>query len=201
MRELIHDPFYKLIGTYDRCIIAYCLIEDDRPGQGYSSHQDVILFAMGKVFERYRNTPSKEEIGDCGEVREEPCPWNLDMGKAQAHTITPAELLHVPEILRTDRVGQRLYDCGLPDPFKGEQIPYWYAFLEPPHGSGYGPDDFRKVNSVLFPAGTDALEVYEWTTDWSDYFDDGHEWWGAACWSVYDKRMNRYVVILAEATD
>ena len=60
---------------------------------------------------------------------------------------------------------------------------------------------FRKVNSALFPEGTDELEVYEWTTDWSNYFDDGHEWWGAACWSVYDKNMNRYVVIMASATD
>ena len=67
--------------------------------------------------------------------------------------------------------------------------------------SGYGPDDFRKVNAALFPLGTDGLEVYEWTTDWSNLFDDGHEWWGAACWSVYDKRMDRYVVMLASETD
>ncbi len=32
-------------------------------------------------------------------------------------------------------------------------------------------------------------------------FDDGHEWWGTACWSVYDKCMNRYTVIMAGATD
>lgn len=42
---------------------------------------------------------------------------------------------------------------------------------------------------------------YEWTTDWSDFFDDGHEWYGACCWSVYDKTMNRYVVMLVSATD
>ena len=104
-------------------------------------------------------------------------------------------------ILKTDRLGQRFYDCDYPDALKGEQIPYWYAFWETVHTSGYGPDDFRKVNSVLFPKGTDELEIYEWTTDWSSYFDDGHEWWGTACWSVYDKRMNRYVVIMALDTD
>ena len=184
MRELINDPFYELIEKYDRCIIDYCLIEDDAPYQGFRSHEGVVLFAMQKVAERY-----------------EECTWNADIGKAQAHRIDPAELLHVPEILRTDRVGRRFYDCNLPDPLKGEQIPYWYAFWEPPHTSGYGPDDFRKINSVLFPEGTDELEVYEWTTDWSEYFDDGREWWGTACWSVYDKRMNRYTVIMAAATD
>ena len=185
MRELLNDPFYSFIEKYDRCVIDYCLIEDDTPYQGYRSHKDAVLFAMLKVIER----------------DDEPFPWNLDIGKAQAHPIDPAELLHVPEILRTNHAGQRFYDCKLPDSLKGEQIPYWYAFLEPPHASGYGPDDFRKVNSVLFPEGTDELKIYEWTTDWSNYFDDGREWWGTACWSVYDKHMNRYIVILAEATD
>ena len=164
MRELINDPFYELIEKYDRCIVDYCLIEDDMPYQGYCSHKDAVLFAMLKVIER-----------------DESFPWNLDIGKAQAHQIDPTELLHVPEILRTDRVGRRFYDCSLPDPLKGEQIPYWYAFWEIPHTSGYGPEEFKKVNSGLFPEGTEELDVYEWTTDWSNYFDDGHEWWGTAC--------------------
>ena len=183
MHELINDPFYELIEKYDRCIIDYCLIEDDTPYQGYCSHKDAISFSMLKLQERYSFQ------------------WNQDIGKAQAHQIDQAELLHVPQILRTDRVGRRFYDCTIPDPLKGEQIPYWYAFLEPPHTSDYEPNDFCKVNLCLFPKGTDGLEIYEWTTDWSDYFDDGHEWWGTACWSVYDKRMNRYAVIMAEATD
>ena len=184
MRELINDPFNKLIEEYDRCVIDYCIMEDDMLYQGYPSHKDAIRFAMQKVIERDAGTQIKVEIE-----------------KAQAHQIDSAELLHVPEILRTDRVGRRFYDCDLPDPLKGEQIPYWYAFLEPPHASGYGPDDFRKVNSVLFPKGVDQLEIYEWTTDWSDYFIDGREWWGTACWSIYDKHLDRYVVIMAEATD
>lgn len=187
MRELIHDPFYELIEKYDRCIIDYCLIAEDTPYQGKNSHKEVVLFAMCKVMERDNDMQSIAEIRHRGE--------------ALAHQIDSAELLHVPEILRTDRTGRRFYDCGLPDPLKGEQIPYWYAFWETPHISGYGPDEFRKVNAALFPNGTDELEVYEWTTDWSDYFDDGHEWWGTACWSVYDKSMSRYVVIMASTTD
>ena len=53
MRELLNDPFYELIEKYDRCIIDYCLIEDDTPHQGYRSHKDAVLFAMLKVIERY----------------------------------------------------------------------------------------------------------------------------------------------------
>ena len=201
MRELVNDPFYETIQNYDRCIIDYCLIKDDAPHQGKRSHKDAVLFAMLKVIERDIDTQLKAEINYCRKIEDEPFPWYLDIGKAQAHQINASTLLHIPEILLTNRVGQRFYDCGLPDSLKGEQIPYWYAFWETPHTSGYGPDDFRIVNSVLFPEGTDKLEVYEWSTDWSNYFDDGHEWWGAACWSVYDKRMDRYIVIMASTTD
>ena len=201
MRELVNDPFYELIEKYDRCVIDYCLIEDDTPHQGYRSHKDAILFAMLKVIERDIETQLISEVSFCRQVQDEPFPWNLDIGKAQAHQIDPASFLHIPKIVRTNHAGQRFYDCGWPDVDAGEQIPYWYAFWETPHTSGYGPDEFRKANSVLFPGGTEELEVYEWTTDWSNYFDDGHEWWGAACWSIYDKRMNRYAVIMASATD
>ncbi len=65
----------------------------------------------------------------------------------------------------------------------------------------YTDADFDRLNAALFPKGTDGLEVYRWTTDWSNYFDDGHEWWGTLCLTVYDKRMGRYAVILASATD
>ncbi|MBO4868439.1 MAG: hypothetical protein J5585_01870 [Clostridia bacterium] len=201
MRELINDPFYKLIKEYDDCVIDYCLIEDDTPYQGKRSHKDAILFAMLKVIERYIDEQLKSEVDFRGTALDEPFPWNLDIGKAQAHLIDTASFLHVPVILRTDRLGQRFYDCDYPDYNRDGRIPYWYAFWEPPFTSGYGPDDFRRVNSALFPQGTDDLEAYEWTTDWSNYFDDGHEWWGAACWSVYDRRMNRYAVIMASATD
>ena len=78
---------------------------------------------------------------------------------------------------------------------------YRKAFLEPPHGNSYTDEDFERVNAVLFPGGTACLEVYRWTTDWSDYFDEGHEWWGALCLTVYDKTLDRFVVIMASATD
>lgn len=85
---------------------------------------------MLKVIERYINTQIKAEIKYCKKVEDEPFPWHLDIGKAQAHQIDTSTLLHIPKILRTDNLGQRVYDCGLPDPLINEQIPYWYAFWE-----------------------------------------------------------------------
>ena len=82
-----------------------------------------------------------------------------------------------------------------------EWLNYRKAFLCPPSKHTYTDADFERVNSVLFPGGTDGLEVYRWTTDWSEFFDDGREWWGALCLTVYDKSLDRFVVIMASAAD
>ena len=78
---------------------------------------------------------------------------------------------------------------------------YCYLFLNPPHGSHYSVKDFETINHLLFPKGFYHLEVFDWSSDWSNYFQDGLEWWGAKCFSIYDKDMNRFVVIGASATD
>lgn len=82
-----------------------------------------------------------------------------------------------------------------------DRLTYRKAFLDPPHRNGYTDADFDRVNAALFPKGTEGLEVYEWTTDWSSYFDEGHEWWGALCLTVYDRALGRFAVIMASATD
>ena len=107
--------------------------------------------------------------------------WTYDLGRARARRIG-VDALFAPE----DAHGA---------------LNYRRAFLSPPWDSVYTDADFAHLNATLFPNGTDGLEAYEWTTDWSDYFDDGHEWWGALCLTVYDKSLDRFAVILASATD
>ena len=206
MHELTQDPFYELINSqYSRCDIDYCLIAPDASYRGIRSHREAVLFAMLKVIERYleEHRVSEEWFSEVAEkeLADGFFPWSLDFGKAEAHPIDSDEFLFVPTIVRKIKGGSVVYDRRDPDVDAGEQIPYWYAFLEPPQWFDVTPADFRRVNDALFPEGTDALEVYEWTTDWSNYFDAGHEWWGTACWSVYDKHLDRFVVLLASATD
>ena len=78
---------------------------------------------------------------------------------------------------------------------------YCYLFLNPPHTNKYNVEDFNKINNVLFPKGFDNLEIYDWSNNFSNYFDDGLEWWGARCISIYDKELDRFVIIGASATD
>ena len=200
MHVILNDPFIEFIRGYDRCAVRYCLTEDEGPHRGIPSHRDAVERAMLRAVKECEENKRQvaEQWGK--EAADRLHTWSCEIGRAKASLIDAAEFLRVPEILRTDRNGCVFFDCPDPEP-NGGAIPYWYAFLEPPHGSGYTPEDFRKVNAALFPAGTDGLEVCEWTTDWSDYFDAGHEWFGAACWSVWDRRMDRYAVLLVSATD
>ena len=107
--------------------------------------------------------------------------WKGDPGRATGKKIPAAELFSAES--------------------QDQKLNYRKAFLSPPHKNNYTGKDFDRVNDALFPNGTDGLEVYEWTTDWSEYFDDGSEWWGTLCLTVYDKTVDRFAVIMASATD
>ena len=109
---------------------------------------------------------------------------SFDASKMKAHVIDSKEFF---EVVSKD---DDRYKCS-----------YQYLFLNPPHGSSLTIEDFNHINNMLFPNGYDCLEIYDWSTDWSDYFEDGLEWWGARCVSIYDKSLNRFIVIGASATD
>jgi len=192
MHELIRDEFYETLKQYDRTVIDYCLMENDSSDRGYLSHKEAVLFAMGRLTEQY--------------------PWiSIDPDKASAVKISQEKMLFFPAKPRKETSsGTIRYQIDFrPD----GRIPYWYAFVRPPHGTGpvvrngktvrqeYGREDFEAVNRALFPQGTDELEVYEWSTDWSNYFNAGKEWWGTICCSIYDKKMKRYAVLMASSTD
>lgn len=181
MYELKNDEFYDLIDTYSHNVIDYCILKDSKPYSGEDSHRKALAAVMHKYaeFDLYYDV-------DC----------------ATAVSVSSAELLALPEpTWRTERKGRNgtvevTYNIRV----DGGEIPYWQAFMKPPCGE-YQTEDFMRVNSALFNAGTDHLEILKWSTDWAEYFDDGREWWGTLCVTVYDRNLDRYVVITAAATD
>lgn len=48
---------------------------------------------------------------------------------------------------------------------------------------------------------TSHLRIHHWSTEWSSYFEPGHEWWGAFYWTVKDSKNGWVTVIGASATD
>jgi len=82
---------------------------------------------------------------------------------------------------------------------------YKTAFFHPPYGLR-GPDHekeglFDGINAFVLGSDPTACEIFSWSTDWSNYFDAGKEWWGAFYWTVRPTGSNSIVVIGASSTD
>lgn len=99
--------------------------------------------------------------------------------------------------------------------FFDEKSEYARAFLEPVYANKkLTLDTFKTLNNILFP-NKECLEIYNWCNGvdwnynpapiwknkWSNYFDDGLEWWGIYFWSIYDKVLNTFTTISASTTD
>ena len=81
-----------------------------------------------------------------------------------------------------------------------------YAFFQPRFSFMCRQSNFEKGNffldfcRLLF-TDISQIEVYMWSTDSSNYFDAGKEWWGAFFWTVYNPYWDRYIGIVASTTD
>ena len=210
MYEIKNDAFYDFARRYDSYTeyhfvgeVDYHLLKSDKPYEGLQSHREALTVVFEHLAENHIEDQKsiRERCGD--DIADQLPPLFYDIDKARATPLTPDDFFYCPNIVKTDYYGNACYDAEWkPDDDNfGTTVPYWYALMEPVHGKRNKPEDFNKVNEVLFPKGTDNLDIYEWTTDWSDLFDAGHEWYGACCWSIYDRSMNRYAVMLVSATD
>ncbi len=210
MKRIDNDAFYEYIKQYDPDSeyhlvgeVDYHLLSDDKPYEGMESHRKALHFIFDWLVEQSTEDIERARILFGDDLANRMRPLVFDIEKAQLSPMDRQVFFYCPSIVKTDCYGNVWYDAEWEpnDENCGTTVPYWYALMEPVHGRRNKPEDFKKVNEVLFPNGTDTLDIYEWTTDWSDFFDDGHEWYGACCWRVYDKTINRYVVMLVAATD
>ena len=210
MYEIKKNDFYDLVKKYDPDTeyykvgeVIYYLLLDDEPYEGMTSHRKALRFIFDRLVAESIEDQQKAGNIRGGKASDKQYSLVYDINKAQAVPLDPGEFFYCPKIVRTDYYGNIFYDAEWrPDDENfGTTVPYWYALMEPIYGRKNRPEDFVKVNRTLFPNGVKELDIYEWTTDWSNYFDDGHEWYGACCWSVYDRSMNRYAVMLVSSTD
>ena len=88
---------------------------------------------------------------------------------------------------------------------------YHHCFCEPPYLlydqlaqrqlETEEPDRlFSQINLLLFSEFSE-WSIRRWSDDWSNYFDDGQEWWGAFYWTIRPAGSQRMVVVGASSTD
>lgn len=184
MTELKEHKAYEMLHkTYSQCLLDYVILQSGKAYVGEASHKKAVLEAFGILSQRAR-------VGNHFNYKVDIFP------EAMSATPCPAsQFLTLPDNPYYQNKSGKTHSFDIPFP-----LPYWFAFLEPPYGVPYTTEDFMKLNQVLFPF-PDSLEVYAWNNEFSNYFDDGKEWWGTGCWSAYDPVTTIFVVIGASLTD
>ncbi|WP_461613482.1 hypothetical protein [Clostridium sp. Marseille-QA1073] len=182
MKELIYHPSYTLINklndkdNMNNIVIDYVILQNDEPDCGIEEHKQAAINAMEIIAKRYKN--KYQYIIQIDESKMRGVPYSTD------------------EFFE-DRI----------------EAPYQHSFLDPPYGSVLKKEDFWHVNNILF-SNIYNLEIYDWCSGidwsvpdaywehkWSNYFDDGLEWWGVIFFTVYDKVTEMFTIIAASATD
>ncbi|TWC25023.1 hypothetical protein FBY06_13059 [Pseudomonas sp. SJZ085] len=132
--------------------------------------------------------------------------WDLDKARAK-----PLDRREIGQLMRTDR------EVHNPPPFA-----LYEAFCEPPYGTRFGDGHlqalFREWLGLLGLEADVEVEVLNWVDHfnldwlasdkpdpardpWSDYFDDGLEWWGVWCLSIWNPQRRTLSVLTASTTD
>ena len=201
MIELIDHQAYKLIHKYKKngAVLDYVIMQNDDTNNTLEQHKKAAISAMKIIakrldeyaFDKISNDPycKKWKRKDFFSVT-----W--DESSLSATTYPIKQFFAWPEdtyYIDKPKVKSRAFS---PDEF----AQYAYAFLEPPHGNRYVIKDWELLNSILF-SSKENVDIYQWSTNWSNYFESGLEWWGAYYWSVYDLKYNIFIVIGASTTD
>lgn len=182
MEEVKHHLAYQLIEklkSRSDMVIDFVILQNDKPQHDIRAHKQAAINGINVISKRYKKK----------------CQTAFTIIEDKMHGVPyPVELL-------------------LEDKLIGKYI---HAFLEPPYGSTLTKEDFHHINNMLFSA-YENLEIYDWcagvdwnTTDgpevywqnkWSDYFENGLEWWGVLFWTIYDMATDFFIIIAASATD
>lgn len=185
MKEIKDDIAYKILEEiYSELLLDYILLAADKKYKGEESHKEAVIEAIVCMGSRTR-------VGN----RYDFDSFTIEKDKMKCKRMNVHEFFFEGNngwILPPEDVGIK--------PF-ADKMNYWYAFFQPPYPIPYTIENFREINRLLFSNSWEDLEIYSWNDDFSDYFDDGKDWWGTAMWSVYDKNRERFVVIGASLTD
>lgn len=102
-------------------------------------------------------------------------------------------------------------DHKKPQPSQGWFYDLYCSFLEPPYGlHGTEQEKIRLWQELtsfvgLMAADRAYLTVFDWAIHnqgcWSGFFDDGLDWWGIWCLTIYNKRQNSLGCLIASSTD
>jgi hypothetical protein len=121
------------------------------------------------------------------------------------------ELVHALLELKPWEVGKHFYGA------------FFQSFRKPPYGTKWddaqATEVFQLWTEMIGLAPSDKPQILDWVADpykapvkgfypeepercaWSNYFQDGLEWWGVWCFTILNPRKQTMAALVASATD
>jgi hypothetical protein len=198
-------------------VVDFVRVSPDAAERGEFAHRRAALAAVAAVSRRWAEEVEANVAGASDPQEREQLAETARRFRAEAERIDGLD----PEALRGDRVsaaeffgsgyagGALVPDVDEHHSMFGDELDFTRAFCDPPYGlhrkyKRLARSDLVElfdavVQEVLGGPG-DSTEIWSWSTDWSDYFAPGREWWGTACWTL-DGGEGSIIAVLASTTD
>ncbi len=184
-----------LLERYDAIggVLDYIFIEVPTTGSPYDLHRAAALKALAVIdspLEQIALTDTSEDFPPNFRLR-----W--DANKMSGKQVDFATFWGTDDI-EPECFGKNAWSPPNIDGYKT-------AFFHPPYGLGgtasQRAEVFEGINRHLLGEKPEQAEIFSWSTDWSNYFDAGHEWWGAFFWTIRQPGLQRFGVVGASSSD
>jgi hypothetical protein len=223
-------PLETLLARYAEMggVIDYVLLDlNGRDGHVYETHRDTAIATMevlsARIDHYFLTLLQHPDFQGC--QREAYFRVTFDPARMRAHQISVQEFLGPMFDLETHRLLLRgrshphlndYFGAGtqehplniVPYPQRHSEYMtqgYAHAFSDPPYNlRGTAAEInavFLQLSEALFQGFRMACHHWQWSTDWSNYFEAGHEWWGSFLWTVYVQGSASLVGVGASSTD
>lgn len=198
MRNEASEPELRsLLARFDAAggVLDYVFLAQAGVGPPHACHRAAALAGMAEIDRRLeqwavQNASAKYPIEMFFRVR-----W--DEAKVAGEPVSFSTFWGTDDV-EPKPIGDRAWSIPNKDGYKT-------AFFHPPYTlSGSASEKmelFVGINRYVLGADPERAEIFSWSTDWSNYFEAGHEWWGAFYWTIRPTGSQRIVVVGASSTD
>lgn len=198
MRSEAADPeLDSLLARFDAAggVLDYVFVGQAGDGLPHARHRAAALAGMAEIDRRLeqwavQNTSAKYPIEMFYRVR-----W--DESKLTGEPMSFQTFWGTDDVAPKP-LGDRAWSIPNVDGYKT-------AFFHPPYslrGSAAEMVDlFAGINKYVLGADPERAEIFSWSTNWSNYFEAGHEWWGAFYWTICTADTHLLAVVGASSTD
>ncbi len=208
MKEIIPNPTLKTLlekAKAAHIVMDYVLIDCESVAVNAAVHKQAAIFALGVLAQQLDDyfLPLLQERN---QKREDYFQIITEPDKARGEQISVQRFLgRAYDWQKQKIVSVWKISADNSRSKSGSNQGYAEAFSDTPYGIRINHEEanvlFEQINQAAFGGLQSELEIFEWSNDWSTYFNAGNEWWGSFLWTVKHPTQNLIVVIAASTTD